>query len=170
MPNGSLGREFFEFYKRNGMKLPSATSINPGYYVAHDMNHVIAGYEPTGIGEICLGAFKLAMNDNDANWMASLTNFLIHEAGLFKPGKNAQYEAYGADGDPFDGLDGKHGVMTIPGADQMLADALKRGSQCNADFSSIDHLSVAELPLGEIRKSFNVIPPLRQIADESLNW
>ena len=64
------------------MRLPSRTSINPGYYVCHDMNHVIAGYEPTGIGEICLGAFKLSMNDSDANWMASMTNFLIHEAGV----------------------------------------------------------------------------------------
>ena len=33
------------------------------------MNHVITGYEPTGPGEIALGAFTLAMNDNDANWL-----------------------------------------------------------------------------------------------------
>ena len=30
------------------------------------MNHVIAGYEPTGPGEIALGAFKLAMLDDEA--------------------------------------------------------------------------------------------------------
>ena len=170
MEDKSLGNEFFQFYKRNGMHLPSRTSINPGYYVCHDMNHVLTGYEPTGIGEICLGAFKLGMNDSDANWMASMTNFLIHEAGVFKPGHSAQYEPYGADGDPFDGLDGKRGVMTLNGAPEMLADAYDRGSKCNQDFSIINHLEIASIPLSTLRKRFNIIPPLSGIADSSINW
>ena len=170
MNPGSLGREFFDFYERNGMHLPSRISINPGYYVCHDMNHVIAGYEPTGIGEVCLGAFKLSMNDCDANWMASMTNFLIHEAGIFKPGKSAQYEPLGVDGDPFDGLNGKQGVMTLKGAPQMLADALERGSKCYSDFSTIDHIKMATVPLKEVRKEYNVIPPLVNVANHSIHW
>lgn len=170
MSPGSLGREFFNFYERNGMRLPSRTSINPGYYVCHDMNHVIAGYEPTGIGEICLGAFKLSMNDSDANWMASMTNFLIHEAGVFKPGHSAQYEPVGADGDPFDGLKGQRGVMTLKGAPEMLADALERGSQCPMDFSTIDHIEMATIPLKEIREKYNVVPPIMGLADASIRW
>jgi len=170
MKSGTLGREFVEFYHRNGMTLPTRTSINPGYYVCHDMNHVIAGYEPTGIGEMCLGAFKLAMNDCDANWMASLTNFMIHEVGVLKPGHSAQYEPVGADGDPFDGLEGKRGVMTLEGAPEMLADAFARGSNCNHDFSTIDHLEQATLPLNELRERFNVRPPLKGVADSSLCW
>ena len=170
MNQGSLGKEFFNFYERNGMRLPSRTSINPGYYVCHDMNHVITGYEPTGIGEICLGAFKLSMNDCDANWMASMTNFLIHEAGVFKPGHSAQYEPFGANGDPFDGLEGKRGVMTLNGAPEMLADAFERGSKCNRDFSTIDHIEMATVPLKQLREEFNVIPPLMSIADASIHW
>ncbi len=170
MSPGSLGREFFNFYERNGMHLPSRTSINPGYYVCHDMNHVIAGYEPTGIGEICLGAFKLSMNDCDANWMASMTNFLIHEAGVFKPGKSAQYEPLGVDGDPFDGLNGKQGVMTLKGAPEMLADALERGTKCNNDFSTMDHIEMATVPLKEVREKYNVVPPLMSVADASIHW
>ena len=170
MHEETLGRKFAEFYKRNGMKLPTKDSINPGYYVCHDMNHIIAGYEPTGIGEICLGAFKLGMKDSDANWMASLTNFLIHEAGIFKPGHNVQYEPLGADGDPFDGLEGKRGVMTLDGAPEMLGDAFDRGMNCSNDFSTIDHLELATMPLAQIREEYNVSPPLKGVADSSLCW
>ena len=170
MDEGTLGKEFVKFYERNGMLLPSRSSINPGYYICHDMNHVIAGYEPTGIGEICLGAFKLGMDDSDANWMASLTNFLIHEAGIFKPGHHAQYEPLGVDGDPFDGLEGKRGVMTLKGAPEMLANALDRGSNCSKDFSTQDHLELAAMPLSQLRQEFNVTPPLMGMADSSLCW
>ena len=170
MNEGTLGKEFVKFYRRNGMHLPSRSSINPGYYVCHDMNHVIAGYEPTGIGEICLGAFKLGMDDSDANWMASLTNFLIHEAGVFKPGHHAQYEPLGVDGDPFDGLEGKRGVMTLKGAPEMLANAFDRGASCSKDFSTLDHLELATMPLAQLRQEFDVSPPLRGVADSSLCW
>ena len=170
MSEGTLGNEFVRFYRRNRMNLPSRSSINPGYYVCHDMNHVIAGYEPTGIGEICLGALKLGMSDSDANWMASLTNFLIHEAGVFKPGHKAQYEPLGADGDPFDGLNGKRGVMTLSGAPEMLANALDRGTKCTDDFGAIDHIQMADMPLKQLRLEFNVMPPLRGVADSSLCW
>tara|TARA_Y100000991_G_scaffold36523_1_gene24652 strand:+ start:229 stop:1239 length:1011 start_codon:yes stop_codon:yes gene_type:complete len=170
MNEGTLGNEFVRFYQRNGMNLPSRSSINPGYYVCHDMNHVIAGYEPTGIGEICLGALKLGMDDSEANWMASLTNFLIHEAGVIKPGHHAQYEPLGVDGDPFDGLDGKRGVMTLKGAPEMLANAFDRGSNCSKDFSTLDHLEFATMPLTQLRKEFNVTTPLMGVADSSLCW
>ena len=89
---------------------------------------------------------------------------------MFKPGHSAQYEPVGANGDPFDGLDGKRGVMTLKGAPEMLADAFARGSKCNQDFSTIDHIEMATIPLKKLREEFNVTPPLMNVADASIRW
>ena len=106
------------------------------------MNHVITGYEPTGPGEIALGAFTLAMNDNDASWLQFMTNLLIHEAGMLKHGAILP----------------KPESLERPGATELLGEALARGAQCTSDFSQIDHLSMATWPLDEVRTHFNVVP------------
>jgi len=169
MPQGSLGKCFAEFYSRSGLTIPTRQTVNPGYYVWHDMGHVITGYEATSIGEVCLGAFKLALHDSDANWMASLTNFMIHEAGLFKPGSQVQYVSNLGSGDPY-GTDRTKGVMEDPGAPDRLAEALQRGSTCTGDFTSLDHLAIADVPLIEIRRQYNV-PPLKQsMFDDAHLW
>ena len=51
-------------------------------YVAHDMIHVITGIAPTGEGEIALGGFQVAMDDNPANSFAFLSPLIVHEAGF----------------------------------------------------------------------------------------
>ena len=71
------------------------------------MNHVITGYEPTGPGEIALGAFTLAMNDNDANWLQFVANLVIHEAGLLKHGS----------------IEPKASTMTRTGATDLVGEA-----------------------------------------------
>jgi hypothetical protein len=169
-PRGSLGWCFAEFYARNGLTLPSRATPNPGYYVCHDMNHVITGYEATGPGEIALGAFKLALHDSEANWLASLTNFLIHEVGLFKHGTDLQFVPYGGGGEPYHGIDGKRGALDLPGAAELLAEAFRRGSQCTGDFSALDHLAIAHVPLVEIRQQFNVVPLAMPMFDDAEFW
>ncbi|MCT0229730.1 hypothetical protein KQ306_02480 [Synechococcus sp. CS-1324] len=169
-PHGSLGWAFAQFYARNGLPLPSRDTPNPAYYVTHDMNHVITGYEPTGPGEIALGAFKLALRNDDANWMASLANFLIHEVGLFVHGDNNQFEPYGGDGEPYNGLNGKRGALDLPGAPELLAEAWRRGAACSGDFSRLDHLAFATEPLLEIRRRFHVLPLERPMLDQPEFW
>jgi hypothetical protein len=124
-PPGTLGSEYIEFHRRNGFDLPGPTTPSPTYYVSHDMNHVITGYEPTGRGEIALGAFKLSMNDSEANWMASMANVLIHEAGLIKHGSSAQFVPFG--GAPYPGPDGQFGALSVPGMTDLVAEAFARG-------------------------------------------
>ncbi len=169
-PRGSLGWAFAEFYRRNELKIPGRDTPNPGYYVCHDMNHVITGYEPTGAGEIALGAFKLALNNSDANWMASLTNFLIHEVGLFVHGTDLQFVPYGRGGEPYHGLEGKRGALDLPGAPELFAEALRRGSECSGDFSELDHLAIADVPLIEVRRQYNVPPLSRSMYDDADFW
>jgi hypothetical protein len=146
LPEGTLGHAYIEFYRRNDITVPGADVHTPAHYVSHDMNHVISGYEPTGPGEIALGAFTLAMNDNDANWIQFIANLAIHEAGLVQHGAIAP----------------KNSTLTRPGATELLGEALWRGAQCTADFSQADHLAMAEWTLDDVRAHFGVpAPPVR---------
>jgi len=143
LPAGTLGHAYMEFYRRNKIPTPGADVHTPAHYVSHDMNHVIAGYEPTGPGEIALGAFTLAMNDNDANWIQFVANLAIHEAGL------VQHNA----------IMPKDSTLTRPGATELLGEALWRGAQCCDDFSQADHLSMAGWALDDVRAHYGVPGP-----------
>jgi hypothetical protein len=140
---GTLGREYVEFYRRNQLELPGDDVSMPAVFVSHDMCHVIAGYEPTGQGEIALGALQLAVTDNDAHWIQFLGNLGVHEAGFVQTGS----------------LVPKTASLTREGAPELLGEAFLRGSQCTGDFTSADHLALVELPLSEVRSRFGV-PPL----------
>lgn len=142
LPEGSLGWAYVEFYRRNGITVPGDDTHFPAHYVSHDMNHVIAGYEPTGPGEIALGAFTLAMNDNDANWLQFVTNLVIHEAGLLEHGD----------------IRPKDSTLQRPGATELLGEALARGAQCTSDFSQADHLAMVEWELEAVRAHYHVVP------------
>ena len=155
MDEGSLGRAYVDFHRRNGFAIPGPDTPEPAYYVSHDMNHVIAGYEPTGPGEIALGAFKVAMGDTDANWMAFMTNLLIHEFGLMKHGSVEQFVPYGGEIYP-DELG--QGALHLPGAPVLLAEAFARGLATTIDFSQLDHIAMAPRQLSELRAEFGVQP------------
>jgi len=155
LPEDSLGQAYLAFHERNGFRVPGPTTPVPAYYVSHDMNHVIAGYEPTGPGEIALGAFKLAMGDTEANWMALMANLMIHEAGLIKHGTEEQFTPWG--GDIYRDEAGE-GALHLPGAAALLGEAWARGAATTTDFSQIDHLALAPLPLAEVRRRFGVLP------------
>jgi hypothetical protein len=140
LPEGTLGHAFVEFHTRNGFLMPGADIHTPAHYVSHDMNHVIAGYEPTGPGEIALGAFTLAMCDNDANWIQFIANLAIHEAGLVQHGD----------------IMPKAATMSRPGAAELVGDAFHRGAQCTSDFSQAEHLTMVDWPLADVRAHFGV--------------
>ncbi len=144
LPEGSLGWAYLEFYRRNGIDVPGSTSgsLMQAVSVSHDMNHVIAGYEPTGQGEIALGAFQMAMADSEENLVSFLGNLLIHEAGVLDPG----------------GFTPKSASLQRPGAIELLGEALDRGARCRADFTHVDHLAMAAWSLEEVREEFGVVP------------
>ncbi len=130
LPEGTLGRAYVEFCDRNNLTLPGDNPLQPAVFVAHDMTHVITGYEPTGAGELALGAFQISMNDSDAHWIAFLGSIAIHEAGYFNE----------------NGFVGKESTLMRPGAVDTLAEAFTRGQQCTGDFTAIDHLAMAGRP------------------------
>jgi hypothetical protein len=143
LPAGTLGYEYIEHYRRNGLTLPGDDPNSPAVFVGHDMCHVIGGYAPTGPGEIALGAMQLAVTDSEAHWIGFLGNLAIHEAGFlgvhdFVP---------------------KDATLLRKGAADMVAHAMWRGEQCTGDWTTADHLGMVELPLEEVRARYGV-PPL----------
>ena len=127
---------------RNGLSYPGDDPNPPAIFVAHDNAHVIAGYEPTGPGELALGAFQISMNDSDAHWIAFIGSIAIHEAGWYTA----------------PGFQGKTATLTRPGALDTFAEAFERGQQCTGDFSAVDHLAMVERPLADVRADFRVPP------------
>lgn len=142
LPAGTLGYEYVEFYRRNGLTLPGDDPNMPAVFVEHDMCHVIGGYEPTGQGEIALGAMQLAVTDSDAHWIGFLGNLAVHEAGFLGVG----------------GLSPKAATLTRAGAPEMLAHAMNRGAACTRDFTTADHLAMTSLPIEEVRARYGVPP------------
>jgi hypothetical protein len=138
---GTLGRAYVEFYERNGFDLPGLAPRMPAVFVSHDMCHVIGGYEPIAVDEIGLGAMQLGIADSDTHWLQFLGNLGVHEAGYL-------------DGEG--SLVPKEGALTRPGAPETLAHAFWRGAQCTADFTTVDHLALADQPLADVRDSFGI--------------
>ncbi len=145
LPDDSLGRAFLDFHTRNRLDVPgvSASPINH-FFVGHDMTHVIAGIEPTGPGEVALSAFQMAVDDTPLNTAALLASLVVHEAGLERS------PSVGAEA----------GILSTPGAAELLGQELARGAECTGDFSLVDHLALAPLPLAEVRSRFGVRPPV----------
>jgi hypothetical protein len=143
LPEGTLGFEYVEFYRRQGLQLPGQDTYQPAFFVAHDMNHVIAGYGTTGQEEMALSALILGMADTQDHWVLLLTSTAAYELGLHSTASFV----------------GKQEVFARDGAASLVADAFRRGAACTDDFSEIDHLSLAALPLADVRRRFGV-PPL----------
>jgi hypothetical protein len=144
---GTLGRAYVDFYERNGLRLPGDDPASPGLFVAHDMSHVIAGYEPTGPDEIGLGAMQLGVADTDVHWTQFLGNLSVHEAGFL--------------GSQDGTLVPKEGTLDRPGAADTLAEAFSRGVQCTGDFTMVDHLAIADRQLDDVREEFGIPPRTR---------
>ncbi len=146
MPDDSLGRAYLSFYEEFGLTLPgSEASILNNFFVSHDMTHVISGISTTAPGEVALGAFQMAMDDNDVNVSAMLSSFIIHEAGFGTPSTIPVAQ---------------EAVLVRPGAIDLLGQELARGAACTSDFALVDHLVLAPLPLEEVRARFGVQAPV----------
>jgi hypothetical protein len=140
LPAGTLGYEYVEFYRRNGIALPGEDAAMPAVFVAHDMCHVIAGYGPTGPEEIALGAMQLCISDDDRHWVQFLGNLAVHEAGFFSN----------------DVVTGKTATLAREGSAALMAEGMRRGSQCTGDFTAMDHLGAADVLVEDIRAEFGI--------------
>ena len=142
LPENTLGYQYLEFYRRNNIELPGDDTNLPAHYVNHDMNHVITGYEPTAPGEIARSGFLLATNDSRHNWLEFLLTMSIHESGVLNHGE----------------IRAKVATLDRRGVPEFLGEGLQRGARCTVDLSQVDHLSIAHVPLEQVRERFSIVP------------
>lgn len=142
LPEGTLGHEYIEFYRRYGLTLPGDDIHFPAHYVGHDMNHVITGYLPTAPGEIARSGFLFGASQSPSVWLQFLMTLAVHESGTVTHGD----------------IEAKVATLDRPGAADLLGEGLGRGAQCIVDLTKVDHLAIAHLPLDEVRRNFNVVP------------
>lgn len=144
LPRGTLGREYLEFYMAYKFQLPGEGVVNPAFFVAHDMTHLIAGFGPTGPEEVALSAMQLAMSDSDEHWLLFLASLAAYEVGISSGTTD---------------FEGKDGILAREGAPELIFEGFERGAQCSGDFSIADHLSMAHLPIAQIREMYSVPAP-----------
>lgn len=106
---------------------------------------MLSGYEPDGPGELALQAMLVSATDGDHHFSTFCASLSLHEAGLL---------------DSSVGITPKVGTLARPGAADELAEAIRRGAQCSADFATIDHLARVDEPLEDVRRDLAI--PSRQ--------
>jgi hypothetical protein len=96
---------------------------------------------PDGPGELALQAMLVSATDGDQHFSNFCASLSLHEAGLLESGV---------------GITPKVGTLARPGAAEELADAIRRGAQCTADFASMDHLDRVDEPLEDVRRELSI--------------
>jgi hypothetical protein len=66
----------------------------------------------------------------------------IHESGVLNHGD----------------IRAKVATLQRAGVPDFLGEGLARGAKCTVDLSQVDHLSIAHLPLEQVRERFSVVP------------
>lgn len=143
LPRGTLGREYIEFYLENHFQIPGEGVAHPGFFIHHDMSHLVAGLGPSAPGEMALGGFHLGMEDNEDHWIGFVTGLAAYELGALG-------------GEDFES---KEGVLEREGAIELLVESFLRGTHCTSNFSEVSLLELADLPISEVRARFGVRPP-----------
>jgi hypothetical protein len=65
LPKGTLGRGYWEIYKKNGYAFPGdPNAVNVAFARPHDSTHVISGYDTSPHGEILVSTFTAGMHPN----------------------------------------------------------------------------------------------------------
>jgi hypothetical protein len=63
LPAGTLGREYWEQYQRNGYAFPGEPNgLNEAFATPHDCTHVLSGYDTSPRGELLVSTFTAAMH------------------------------------------------------------------------------------------------------------
>ncbi len=144
LPEGTVGWCLADFYSSHGFAIPGSEITPNNYlYFDHDHIHVISGIAPTGMGEIALGGFQIAMDDNPASTFAFFSPLVLHESGL----------------SAFDDIVPKASTLERPYAAELLGREMARGERTTADFAWANHLAMAERPLEAVRAEYGVVAP-----------
>ena len=66
LPNGTLGRTFFEFYQVNQFAFPGEPQgLNERFAARHDTTHILSGYDTSPQGELLVSTFTAGMHPHE---------------------------------------------------------------------------------------------------------
>jgi hypothetical protein len=136
LPEGTIGREFWEHCAKNRFSVPGEKGGIPERMVFHDFGHVLAGYDTKPESEIQQGAFQggFVREDGFAFLMFAIIQFHL-----------------GMKVTPV--TDGYEGLFDVP----KVLRAAQRGAACKVDLSDHwDPFAVADAPLEQLRADYGV--------------
>jgi hypothetical protein len=141
----SLGKHFWNFYKKRGFQFPGSLGGINVAVAHHDWIHILADYDSDGIGEMEVAAFSAFATKAIAPTMNFMGTLSIFQGGLLqtivgdKPHLGHELEVHN-------------------GAER-LVDAFRRGRACSVELiEGMDFFEHANTPLEELRLQWNILP------------
>ena len=136
LPEGTLGREFWEHCTKNRFSVPGEKGGIPERMVFHDFGHVLAGYDTRPESEIQQAAFQggFVRQDGFAFLMFGIIQFHLGvKVTPVSPGYT--------------------GLFDVP----KVLRAAERGAACKVDLSDHwDPFAVADAPIEQLRADYGV--------------
>lgn len=114
LPDGTLGKEYWRFMKRNDFAFPGQKGAPPDLIVFHDCNHVLSGYETDPLSESQIAAFHAGYRQDDPMGMMLFSMMQFHLGVQITP------------------VDPSHHGLLSP---ELLIKAFARGAQMNTDLT-----------------------------------
>ena len=143
---GSLGRKIWEYYQGRGFVFTGQKgSVNPSI-AQHDWIHLLCDYNTTIEGELEVFSFIGSAIPDIKGF-----SFLVAIISLFETGR---LESWGGGV-----LNADKGHLDLPGMPERVADAIRRGRECNRDVMyGIDYFQYKDYPVAEAQKALNIVP------------
>jgi len=136
LPEGTLGREFWEHCTKNRFSVPGEKGGIPERMVFHDFGHVLAGYDTRPESEIQQGAFQGGFVREDGFAFLMFVIIQFHLGMKVTPV-----------------TDGYTGLFDVA----KVLRAAQRGAACKVDLSDRwDPFAVADAPLEQIRAEYGI--------------
>ena len=140
LPAETLGRTMVAYYDDNLFPLPgNAGAPFSNNLTSHDRHHVLAGYDTTPLGELCVFAFDGALSSRDYSgaMVGIVAQFQLGYA--YDPTVRAWRDQFDPD---------------------MVYRAAERGYSCKVNYldQPVDFDALMKRPLAEVRESFGIPP------------
>ena len=144
LPEGTLGRGLFDFYKQHGFTFPGERGGFPEAGLYHDFSHLLVGYTTEPEGEVEVASFISGFKRERSFYV------VLFVALIFSAGVNMRPTA-----DDFVTA----GILGKPGIAERMFAAIERGSKVNLDLSDKwDYWAWIEMPIDEVRRKMNILP------------
>jgi ubiquinone biosynthesis protein Coq4 len=143
LPENTLGRHLFDYYRRNGFSLPGEKGGFPESGIYHDFSHVLSGYHTDSPGEVQVAGFVAGFKRENP-FMVILFVTLTFSAGINVTPLPQPHST---------------GILAQGGLADGFFRALERGSRVKVDLSDHwDHWAYVARPIDDVRRELGIEP------------